>query len=275
MLTFFGKIEEADISAYAGTLLLPSYMSHLRLTPFRFANQPRQKPGESNLVLTYIGPGRVEEIRLSPKENALELLCYTCRGLLRDKIKLPDHGGIWNVPVMTRNPCPGKPETPVVILPEEEDVSDNDIVPLMRLFFQPVKAELGMTTPIPFAPDKAYFSISRKELFLHRDVIVAYFAAWFNELGLETQSSSQEILCVPTSCGYEISTPFIAVEWAIEPDEIFQDVLRFAGLAPGLNEWENSIQLKLDSPETQMTDRGLLVPLEINKPFSKNERKKQ
>ena len=266
MLTFFGKIEEADISAYAGTLLLPSYMSHLRLTPFRFANQPRQKPGESNLVLTYIGPGRVEEIRLSPKENALELLCYTCRGLQRDKIKLPDHGGIWNMPVASKNLHADNGETPVIILPEEDDVSGDDAVPLMRIFFQPVKAELGITTHAPFAPDKAYFSISRKELFLHRDVIVAYFAAWFHELGLETQSSAQEILCVPTSCGYEISTPFVSAEWAIEPNGIFQDVLRFAGLADWLNEWGDSIQLKLDSPETQMIDRGLLVPLDLLKP---------
>lgn len=267
MLTFWGNIEETDISAYAATLILPSYMSHLQLTPVRFAAQRPGNTGEQLLTLTYVGPGRIEQFELSPGEHALDLLCATCPGLRRDRVQLPEQGATW----LWLAPVPGNNQTsdsPVVIA---SDITDhdgpngggsNESDAGMRLFFRPVCPTLaandGEITPQIFPPEKAYLSVSRSEIFLHIDVIKAYFLAWHEWLGMREEP--ENMTCRATACGFLAESPYLTIEAVVSPNEIFDDLMRFAGLSRWLDEL-GDVTPDLDAEETAINNRGLRIVL--------------
>ncbi len=258
MLTFWGDIEETDISAYAATLILPAYMSHLQLSPFRFTDQTRGSTGEQPLTLTYTGPGRLEQYELSARDHALDLLCRTCPGLSREGIELPQQGAIWSWP-----PISGKKasqDTPVVITRDDHTAdAQEEAAVTMRLFFRPVVATLGVISPGGFPPENAYLSVSRKEIFMHINVITEYFLAWLDRLG--TPEESENLRCRATACGFCVTTPYLTIEATIAPNEVFQDMLRFAGLSRWFDELGDTIAPDLDAPETNIADNGLLVKL--------------
>ena len=68
MLSLWANADEHAVEAYAGGLVLPEYLAHLRLDPFRFAAQPQSGDGQQPLVLRYVGEGRLEQFerRLPP-----------------------------------------------------------------------------------------------------------------------------------------------------------------------------------------------------------------
>jgi hypothetical protein len=258
MLTFWGNIEEADIAAYAATLILPSYMSHLQLSPFRFATQQSCNSGEQSLTLTYTGPGRIEQFELSARENALELLCHTCPGLQRNRVQLPTQGAIWLWPPPKSGKMP-QSDRPFVTPTSTDDITESGAN--MRLFFRPVAETLAAaeTPPQSFPPEKAYLSISRGEIFLHTDVITAYFRAWLEYLGM--QEPPENVTCRATTCGFIAESPYLTIEATIEPNDIFQDMLQFAGLSRWFGELDGNIAPDLDAEGTTITNHGLLIAL--------------
>ncbi|MDD3588012.1 MAG: hypothetical protein PHQ75_12595, partial [Thermoguttaceae bacterium] len=62
MLTFWANVREADIEHYARSLVLPAFMSHLRMDPFSLSQQQHNADGREPLVVLYSGDGRLEEI---------------------------------------------------------------------------------------------------------------------------------------------------------------------------------------------------------------------
>lgn len=263
MLTFWGNIEEIDISAYAATLILPSYMSHLQLSPFRFAAQRSANTGEQPLTLTYTGPGRIEQFDLSPLEHAMDLLCHTCPGLHRDRVQLPKQGAIWSWPPASEKKTSNN--LPVVITPGDDASAESNAN--MRLFFRPVvdtlaESIIGDDAEIKtqsFPPEKAYLSVSRSEIFLHIDVVTAYFRTWLAYLGVPDDTNAMS--CRATVCGFLAESPYLTIEATITPNQLFQDLLRFAGLSRWFDELGNDIAPDLDADDTTMTDCGLRVPL--------------
>ena len=51
MISLWAPLNESDVEAYAGTLVLPDYLSHLRLRPFKFDQQTESSDGQQPLKL--------------------------------------------------------------------------------------------------------------------------------------------------------------------------------------------------------------------------------
>jgi hypothetical protein len=86
MISLWAWVEPSDVAAYAASLLLPAYVSHLRLAPLTFASQAPNRDGREPLVLTYVGEGRLEEYRLDPKEHALGLIRLVAPGVVDARV---------------------------------------------------------------------------------------------------------------------------------------------------------------------------------------------
>lgn len=89
MISLWAWVGPSDVEAYAASLLLPAYMSHLGLAPFTFASQAPPRDGREPLVLTYVGDGRLEELPLEPKEHALGLIRLVAPGVDVARVQLP------------------------------------------------------------------------------------------------------------------------------------------------------------------------------------------
>ncbi|MGL6227470.1 MAG: hypothetical protein ACRC10_12695 [Thermoguttaceae bacterium] len=259
MLSFWAYIDESDIEAFAGTLLLPRYMSHLSLAPFHFGNQYPNSDGRVPLILTYIGEGRVEEMSLEPEQHALDLLHYAIPALKRGMVQLPGQEAVWN---WTLN--------------GSKNQRHLDSHAGLHVYFEPIVKTLPSLSPesSTFSPFQTYVSVSRKELFLGSQVFSAYFQAWINlltnHLMLENtaseniplsfiQSESLTLDCTPN--GFTFSTSKMGGELLLENDTVFVDLLRFAGLKEPLNAIADFVVPDLDSPETQIGEVGVLMKL--------------
>lgn len=239
MFLFWANIDEADVEGFAGTLLLPSYMSHLTLAPFRIIDQPHNFDGQQPFILTYTGRGRVEQLPVSPQKHALPLLQYAVPALHFDAIRISKKNAIWNW------------DAPV---------------PQFRIYFEPVFHSLQLGSQGDrFSPFQTYVSVSRKEMFIGTQILAAYFHAWMDRLmgktlfHLETQESS---FSLDMSAGrVRFAMHNIGTEWSVEQDEVFYDLLEFSGLKSSLIEIERYAVPDLASPNMQIGDVGILFQL--------------
>ncbi len=280
MLSFWANIDESDIEAFAGTLLLPPYMSHLSLAPFQFVNQPPNFDGRQPLVLTYIAEGRVEELPISPKKHALALLHYSLPSLAADSVKLPGREAIWN---WASPPPPGNFSSHTLNVPPARKPPGDF---KCRIFFEPVRKSLNpdRTAPV-FSPFQTYVSVSRRELFIGMQVFSAYFQAWIAQLtGSEVPPDDGEpdslpsaSFCSlePTANGIGFSTDKIGGELLVEEDFVFPDLLRFAGLNAPLAEIAPLVVPDLNSPDTQIGEAGALLRLVPNPKAAANSSPKR
>jgi len=254
MQIFWGNIQESEISTFAGTLILPDYMSHLQLVPFRFASQPPDRNSDQSLVLTYTAPGRIEEFELEGKDHAIDLLCYTCTELKREQIKPPEKGALWSWPSAYHHELFGNQDQETE---NAEKIENNDKNKIMRVFFEPVEPVLGVSSPVPIPPEKAHLSISRKELFFHREVIIAYFCSRIASLGVSLKADDVQLSLTPL--GFLCSSSTICWEWGPEPDRIFHDIVHFADLGHWLKMFQKLISPVLGSFETSISENGLSI----------------
>ena len=81
MISVWAFVGQPDVEAYAGTLILPPYLSHLHLGAFEFSGQAENRDGREPLRLTYLGDGRLEEYPLFPEDHALAMICLVCPGI--------------------------------------------------------------------------------------------------------------------------------------------------------------------------------------------------
>jgi hypothetical protein len=236
MLSLWAILTETDIEAYAGALVLPSYLAHLCLGPFKFADQAANADGRESLVLTYLGEGRLEEYALEPASHALAMIRFVAAGLDAQRIRLPmdDASWLWS---------DGEP-----------------LSPGLRVYFAPVASSLKKTLPGPIGQE-AYVSVSRRHVFLGRSVVEAYVTAWLEHLGI----------AAPVS--FEFGTP--AGDIAFRADSIggqlvlddrttVEDLLHFAGLAKLLAQLRPFVAMELDAALPnggEIQENGIYLPL--------------
>ena len=172
MLTFWALLNKTDIEHYVHSLILPDYMSHLVMEPFRWRNQSRTPDGRTPLIIRYYGPGRIEEIPLSPEVHAERLLGVAKPGIELTKVRLPEDGVFWNWETsdLPEGMAVIDAEEPYDDLEGEWDESD-DPTARLRLFFFPKESLLKEELPVNVPSHDAYVSVTREEIFISQRMI--------------------------------------------------------------------------------------------------------
>lgn len=220
MISMWAALSEEDVQAYAGTLILPSYLSHLRLAPFRFAAQSESCHGQEPLRLTYLGEGRLEEFLLQPKEHTLAMIRFVCPGIDASRIQLPRDDAHWHW-TTTAEP------------PEK-----------MRVYFAPTTRRLRGAGSLP-PSDEAYVSVSRGHVFIGRSVVKSYLEAWLASLGID-EAVTEFDFGTPSS-DIEFTAGAIGGQTYLSDQVMAEDLIRFAGLDRALAYVSAFVQLDLDS----------------------------
>jgi len=179
MISLWAVVKEPDVEAYASTLVLPPYLSHLYLEPFSFRAQATNRDGHESLELSYRGEGRLEHYRLLPEDHALALVGAVCAGINTSRIHLPRDDARWH---WTAGP-------------EDE--------PRMRIYFAPTAQTLP-EMPAAHPAEDAYVSVSRGHVFIGPPVVEAYVAAWLARLGIESE---------PPRCEFDTPGGGVVTDW--------------------------------------------------------------
>ena len=226
MISLWALVAESDVEAYCSTLVLPGYLSHLRLEPFRFADQPANCDGREPLTVVYAADGRLEEYRLYPEQHLLPLIRFVCPSIDPARLQLPKDDSSWH---WTRSDGSGES---------------------MRVFFEPTTRVLGNDETGP--PAKAsYVSVSRGHVFIDRATVESYIKACLLRLGIESEEA-----------GFDFDTPSGAIDFTAGPiagqmlldgDVVAGDLIRFAGLTPAMAHVSNLTQL---APHTRDDECG-------------------
>lgn len=215
MISLWALVTEIDIEAYCSTLVLPDHLSHLRLKPFRFADQPANCDGREPLTVVYTGDGRLEEYRLHPEQHLLALIRFVCPSIDPSRLQLPKDDASWRWTTSE-----GVPES-------------------MRMFFEPTTRILVNVEARP-AAEASYVSVSRGHVFIDRATVQSYIEACLLQLGVESEEA-----------GFNFGTPSGSIDFTAGPiagqmfldgDVAAGDLIRFAGLAPALTHVSNLAQ---------------------------------
>jgi hypothetical protein len=203
MISLWALLSEADVEGYAGTLLLPVYLAHLRLGPFRFRDQVSSSDGQEPLKLTYCGEGRLEEYWLRPEGHVLGMIRFVSPRIHATKIRLPQDDARWHWTTSADPPDP------------------------MRIYFEPGTRTLygrAASTPSP----EAYVSVSRRHVFIGRPVVESYLRAWLESLGIDHEAAQFEF--DTPSGGVDFTAGAVGGQMFLSDNVIAEDLIRFAGL---------------------------------------------
>ncbi len=220
MISLWALLGEADVEAYAATLVLPRYLSHLCLRPFSFKEQSENSDGQEPLRLTYCGDGRLEEFLLRPRDHVLETIRFACPRIETSRIRLPQDDAKW---FWNRAADPPEP---------------------MRVYFEPTTRSLHASAPSP-PSSEAYVSVSRRHVFVGRPVVESYLAAWLESLGIDDAEVRFEF--ETPSGGVELSTGAVGGQMFLSDDVVAEELIRFAGLNRALTHVSDWVRLDLDS----------------------------
>jgi hypothetical protein len=220
MISLWVLVSQHDVQAYAGTLLLPSYLSHLRLGPFEFSAQGENRDGQEPLRLTYVGAGRLEEVLLEPKQHALGLIRHVCPNIDASRIQLPRDDASWHWTTSAERPEP------------------------MRVYFAPTTRRLSSISP-PIPSEEAYVSVSRGHVFIGRRVVQSYLEAWLASLGISDPLAEFDF---GTPSGeVEFRAGAVGGQLSLSDDVLAEDIMRFAGLEKPLGYVSELVELDLRS----------------------------
>jgi len=219
MISLWAILDEADVEAYAGSLVLPSYLSHLRLAPFRFRDQSENCDGQQPLKLTYCGEGRLEEFLLHPNGHVLDMIRFACPRIKTSKIRLPQDDAKWYW-----SPSADPPEP-------------------MRVYFEPTTRSLSGAEPLPPSP-AAYVSVSRRHVFIGRSIVESYLKAWFESLGIDYSEARFEF--DTPSGGIEFAASSFGGQMFLADDVIAGELIRYAGLQRPLSYVSDCVELDLE-----------------------------
>jgi hypothetical protein len=236
MIFLWANLSEADVEAYAASLVLPAYLSHLQLAPVRFERQAKNSDGREPLVLTYVGQGRLEEYALPPRDHALPMILSACPGIVASRIRVPEDDAhwVWN--------------------------TDGDGSP-MRIYFAPARPLSG---PVASSTDdgQAYVSVSRGHVFIARPRVEAYVQAWLQRLGIGQTVARFDF---PTPAGeIEFLAGNVGGQLTLDSLQQARDLAQFAGLGPALGEIREFAQPDLDAGDPShcgIFDEGIYFPL--------------
>ncbi len=173
MIDFWARIDESDVEKYAKTLILPEYMSHLKLRPFSLSEQVESASGREPLTLSYVGDGRLEELTLEPERDAAPLIASLDLGVNVEKIRIATSGPCW-----TWNDF--GPSHPFYARPLDSEISNDETSDaesrrFLRVYFEP--KETRFRSELKFDAQDAYVSVSRREIFFSWRVLRAYLEA--------------------------------------------------------------------------------------------------
>ncbi len=236
MIFLWANLTEADVAAYAASLVLPAYLSHLQLAPVRFDRQAKSSDGREPLVLTYVGQGRLEEYALLPRDHALPMIGLVCPGIALSQIRVPEDDAhwVWNAD------CDGSP---------------------MRIYFAPARPLSGPAAS-PAEDQQAYVSVSRGHVFVARPLVEAYLQAWLQQLGIRETVARFDF---PTPSGeVEFLAGKVGGQLTLDGLEQAQDLARFAGLGPALGEIREFAEPDLDAGDQTrcgIFEDGVYFPL--------------
>ena len=220
MISLWALLSEADVEAYVGSLVLPTYLSHLRLGPFKFSEQSTNSDGQEPLKLTYYGEGRLEEFLLRPSDHLLNMIRFACPRVKTSRIRLPQDDAKWHW-----NPSADPPGP-------------------MRIYFEPTTRLLCGSVALPTSPE-AYVSVSRRHVFIGRSVVESYLKAWLESLGID--DAAIEFDFDTPSGGVEFVASGIGGQMFLSDDVVAKELIRSAGLQRPLAYVSDWVELDLES----------------------------
>lgn len=237
MISLWAFVTEADVEAYASSLVLPGYLAHLQLAPFEFGRQAVNSDGLEPLRLTYSGEGRLEEFAIDPADHVVPMLRSVCPEIEISRIRLPhdDAGWHWD--------------------------PSGDPPPRMRIYFEPVTRSLYGYDNSPPSPE-AYVSVTRGHVFIDRATVESYIRAWLEILQID--NTSIEFSFDTPSGGVEFTTGTVGGELFLSDDVIADELIRFAGMKQALVHVSDWAQLNLDSrvpDNSQIRNDGIYIQL--------------
>ena len=220
MISLWALVPESDVEAYAATLVLPAYLAHLSLEPFRFAAQCESCDGQEPLRMSYSGEGRLEECSLYPEEHALAMIRFVCPGIDASRIQLPRDDASWHW--------------------SRSAAADEK----MRIYFAPTAEVLHGSVAAP-PTEAAYVSVSRQHAFIGRPVVESYLQAWLSRLGVE----GGELGCDfdTPSAEIEFTADAIGGQMSLDDGVVAEDLIRFARLDKALAHVSELVQIDLDA----------------------------
>lgn len=236
MISLWAIVSEKDVESYVGTLLLPAYLSHLRLGPFTFIAQAANRDGREPLEVTYVGEGRVEEFTLPPSEHALAMIRFVCPGIDADRVQLPQDDASWYWSV------------------------HGDPMEEMKIYLAPTTEALNASIGRPVAQE-AYVSVSRGHVFLGRAVVEAYIRAWLGRMGVAAEEVSFNF--GTPSAGAAFRAGCIGGELCLDDEVTARDLLRFAGLERQLEYVHDYVELDLEAAadDSGIFEDGIYIQL--------------
>ena len=237
MLSMWALLKEGDVEAYLATVMLPSYLSHLRLRPFQLSGQSTNCDGQEPLTAIYEGGGRIEEYSLHPEEHALAMICSVCPRIDTSRIQLPRDDARWHWT------SPEEPQQP------------------MRIYFAPATQSLCRSGPAAPSPG-AYVSVSRGHVFIDRTSVESYLKAWLDCLGIDSATIAMDF---DTPSGdVAFATEAVGGQMFLDDEVVAHDLVRFAGLEPALAHVGRFAELDMDaatSEEYGIREDGVYIPL--------------
>lgn len=223
MISMWALLTQSDVEAYAATLVLPPYLSHLRLGPFEFSSQVANSDGLEPLEVTYVGEGRLENFSMEPAEHALGMIQSVCPGIDTSRIRLPRNDASW-------------------FWTAAEQASR-----AMRVYFSPTAQTLNASGGGPPSP-QGYVSVSAGHVFIPQSVVEAYIGAWLKQLGIGRQDVDFEF-GTPSGC-IEFTADAVGGEMCLDDEVVAEDLMRFSGLDRALADVSDFAQVDLESAAT-------------------------
>ncbi len=239
-------LSEEDISAYAGMLILPSFMAHLERSPFRFADQTLANDGVQALRLFYTGEGRYEEYELQPDKHALSLLRHVCPNCHLEHLRFRDEEPRWRWSRSFQNSGPamsGGAETAAAL----------------RIYFDPGRVSLPVESSRSFDPKQCHVSVTRMEINISRNALQHYVATWLDLWDDHSEAVSEKLLpdLDVMAGGFTFHRNKLGGEFTVLNDETLRDLFCYCRLSKTLEELQALVRPDFGSVETSISDEGL------------------
>lgn len=210
MLSLQALVTEHDVEQYASQLVLPPYLSHLRLAPFELQRQSPSSDGREPLELTYLGEGRLEQFALESEPHAVGILRFVLPGVDVSRIRLPQDDARWH---WSSNSDAGPPT--------------------LRIYFSPTCESLGEDNQPP-PVEQAYVSVSRGHVFIGRALVELYIKTWLARL--DVHETIGQFTFSPGSEGVEFVGSSVGGQLLFDGAVVSEDLIRFAGLGSATRE---------------------------------------
>ncbi len=266
MFDFRAIIDETDIVNYVKTLILPPYMSYLKIEPFRFSEQVHNTAGRESLRVAYAEEGRLEEVQLSPEDHALPILTSLALGLDPNTIEIPKDS-VWTW-------------TPDRLSDISYDENGNkngtlNTANTMNLFFNPRDYSFDHEYKGVLQPHQAYISVSKQILYIELSVVKRYILERIGAILLPDSPMQLKIFMQMEKCptlsdkkddlyvtlmadGYRFQCGRLAGEMIFDSGKVFYDLVRFAKLDQAYKYIEEYIQFDWMNTAPRFSKDGIL-----------------